>query len=262
MKLLKSVKYLLSNSLSISIILIMWEIAAQNNWIQALYFPPPSKIAVRLFHLLLHDPSFLKDIYASTYRLMMGAIIGIPPAIILSLGIYLNRHIASFFNPLIAVTYPVPKLAVFPLLLIIFGIGDASKIAIIALGIFFLVLLDTTHGLKRILSTEYADIISIYKIPFWHKLFHIMIKGTLPEILNGIKMGMGYGLVMVVAGEFTVSRNGLGFLMWNAWDQFRILDIYCGLVLLSFTGLIIFIAFDKLKSNLKVFASEHNSDVD
>jgi len=261
MKITKVTRSIWSNSLSIVILLSLWEIAARNNWIQAVYFPPPSKIMVRLFHLFFNEPSFLNDIYASSYRLVVGSFIGIPPAIFLSLGIYLNRYIASFFNPLIAVTYPVPKLAVFPLLLIIFGIGDASKIAIIALGIFYLVLLSTTHGLKRILSTEYADIITIYKIPFWSKLIHIMIKGTLPEILNGIKMGMGYGLVMVVAGEFTVSKNGLGFLMWNAWDQFRILDIYCGLVLLSFAGLLIFVAFDKLKGTLKVFASENNSDL-
>ena len=130
------------------------------------------------------------------------------------------------------------------------------KIAIIAIGIFFLVLLSTVHGVQRLSPFGYLDIVFIYKIPFWKRLFRIIIRGALPEILNGIKMGLGYGLVMVVAGEFSVSRNGIGFFMWNAWDQFRIRDLYCGLIILSLLGLFIFIVLDGIKNNLRGFKKD------
>jgi len=141
-------------------------------------------------------------------------------------------------------------------LLVIFGIGDAAKIAIIAIGIFFLVLFNTTQGVKRLISLGYFNIIFIYKIPYRTKISKIIFQGALPEILNGIKMGLGYGLVMVIAGEFTISKNGIGFFMWNAWDQFRILDLYCGLVVISLLGYIIFIFLERIQNRLKGFQSD------
>ncbi len=83
-----------------------------------------------------------------------------------------------------------------------------------------------------------------------------MIKGVSPDILAGIKVGIGYGLVMVVAGEFTVSRDGIGFFMWNAWDQFRITDLYCGLFVLSLMGLIFFYTLDFIDNKLHQYKEE------
>lgn len=252
----EKVKNIFLNSSSVITLLIIWEIASKNNFINSLYFPAPSEVISRLFYLVFNDTAFLGDIWASTYRLIIGSIISIPPAIILGVATGLNKYVDLFFKPLIAITYPIPKLAIFPLLLVIFGIGDASKIAIIAIGVFFLVILNTIHGIQSLFSSGYFDIVVVYKIPFWKKLFQIVIRGILPEILNGVKIGVGYGLVMVVAGEFSASRNGVGFFMWNAWDQFRVTDLYCGLVILSLFGLIIFIVIDKIKNNLKGFKSD------
>ena len=109
---------------------------------------------------------------------------------------------------------------------------------------------------RRLMSSGYFDIVKIYKIPYRAKLFRVLVRGTLPEILNGIKIGLGYGLVMVVAGEYTISRNGIGFFMWNAWDQFRIKDLYCGLVVLSALGLFFFFTLDSLQKRLKEFKTD------
>jgi ABC-type nitrate/sulfonate/bicarbonate transport system permease component len=249
------IKNIFLHSFSAITVLILWEIASKNNFINSLYFPAPSEVISKLFYLFFNQADFLGDIWASTYRLIMGSIISIPVALILGVAIGLNKYVDLFFKSLIAITYPIPKLAIFPLLLVIFGIGDASKIAMIAIGIFFLVLLNTIHGVERVFSSGYFDIVLIYRIPFWNKLFRVVIRGALPEILNGIKIGMGYGLVMVVAGEFSASRRGVGCFMWNAWDQFRIKELYCGLIILSLLGLIIFVVLDRIKNNLKGFKS-------
>ncbi len=249
-------KGFLLNAISPLLVLALWEIGARAQWFNALYFPPPSAIAARLSYLIVNEPAFLNDIGASLYRLFAGAAIAIVPAVILAISMGLNKYVELFFKPLIAITYPIPKLAVFPLLLVIFGIGDGSKIAIIALGIFYLVLLSTALGVQRLMSSGYFDIVKIYKIPFRAKLFRVLARGTLPEILNGIKIGLGYGLVMVVAGEYTISKNGIGFFMWNAWDQFRVKDLYCGLAVLSALGLFFFFTLDALQKRLKEFKTD------
>lgn len=233
-----------------AILLVLWELFVRFRIIDSRYFPAPVTILRRMAALLLHDPKFLSDLLFSLERLVLGTVLAVPLAITFGLIIGLNQRAARFFNPLISVTYPIPKLSILPLLMILLGIGDASKIAIIAIGTFYLVLLSVVHGIRR-MPEIYSYIVRIYKIPFFKKIYSIVLKGVLPDILYGCKIGIGYGLVMVVAGEFFAAKNGVGFFMWNAWDQFRILDVYVGLAVFSLTGLAVFAFFDGLLSKLK-----------
>lgn len=232
------------------LLLFLWEALSRFNLINAVYFPSPSDIFMRFIQLLFYNQQFLIDIKSSVVRLIIGIVVAVPMAIIVGVGVGLNRKIDRFISPLIAITYPIPKLCILPLLMIIFGIADASKIAIIAIGIFYLVLLSVIQGIKG-LPNIYFDIIFVYRVTFAKKIFSVVLKGILPDILNGCKAGIGYGLVMVVAGEFIAAKNGVGFFMWNAWDQFRIKDLYVGLTFFSFMGWGIFTFFDWLLSKIK-----------
>lgn len=233
-----------------AIILILWESLSRLNLISNIYFPAPTFILGRFVYLLFQDPKFLSDILFSLKRLAFGVVIAVPSAIALGLTMGLNKKVARFITPLISITYPIPKLSILPLLMILLGIGDISKIAIIAIGIFYLVLLNVIQGIQG-LPEVYFYIIKIYRIPFVKKMRLIILKGILPDILYGCKVGIGYGLIMVVASEFIAAKNGIGFFMWNAWDQFRIKDVYVGLTVFSLLGLAVFTLFDWLLSKLK-----------
>lgn len=242
-------KHKLISLLSPAVVLLLWELSTRMGLLNGMYFPTPSEIFSHLFHLL-GTGEFWLEIYFSLKRLFLGSLIALPLAILLAITIFEKPLIKKSVTPLIALTYPLPKLAIFPLLLMIFGIGDASKIAIIAIGVFYLVLINMLHGLDRLRTSGFLQIGKVYPIQFSQYLTRILIRGTLPEILTGVKVGCGYGLVMVVASEFTASRNGIGYYMWNAWDQFRILDLYAGLIILSFFGLILFQLIDRMISKL------------
>jgi len=230
--------------------LLFWEIMVRLTLINADYFPAPSTILNQLIRNIFLNQDFQNDLVSSLWRLIIGILIACPSATALGFFIGLNKSAAAFFNPLIALTYPIPKLAILPFLMIVFGIGNASKIAIIAIGIFYLLLINVIHGIKG-LPQEYFDIMRIYRISFWQRMYAIILKGILPDIYNGCKLGIGYGLVMVVAGEFIAARNGIGFFMWNAWDQFRIVDLYVGLFVFALLGFMIFFLFDRLQAGLK-----------
>ena len=225
--------------LSPVLVLLAWESAARNNFISPLFFPAPSAIGARLWQLLTDSPVFLGEIGSTYLRLFWGCLIAVPFAIIVALLSEFSKFLGSMLRPLVAMTYPIPKIAVFPLLLVIFGIGDESKIAVISIGVFFLVFLSTGQGIRRLRSAGYLDLAAAYRIPFFKCLVQIVLRGILPDILAGLRAGVGYGLVMAIAGEFTVGNSGLGVAIWNAWDQFRIVDVYCGLAVLSVTGLFI-----------------------
>lgn len=114
----------------------------------------------------------------------------------------------------------------------------------------FLQFIETNQGVRDLIKTDYLDVARVYRLSFWDRYFHVIFRGTLNHTLTGLKLGLGYGLVMVVAGEFAFSQKGLGFFMWNAWDQFRVIDLYCGLFIFAIMGIFIFYLVDKIRDNL------------
>ena len=236
--------------LSPLLLLMLWELSGRAGFVSENFFPAPSTVLNRLKELLFLNGEFFSHILASLERLLIGGLMAVPLAILLAIVVEFNKYAAIVFKPLIALLYPLPKLAIFPLLIIILGTGVAAQIGIIFIGVFFLQFIETNQGVRSLLQRGYMDVAYVYKLGFWDRFYNIVFRGSLKETLTGLKLGMGYGLVMVVAGEFAFSRQGLGFFMWNAWDQFRVVDLYCGLFVFAFLGLLLFFSIDKLKGRL------------
>ncbi|MEK6628666.1 MAG: ABC transporter permease [Bdellovibrionota bacterium] len=229
--------------------LIIWQIFSLFQLVDSTYFPPPTLILQRAWILLVEQGDFREHIISSLQRLLLGQLIAFPLAFILALASTLNKLFRAALSPWVSLIYPIPKLALFPFFLILLGTGDSSKIAMIALGSFFLMYLSFELGLRRIYESEYFEIVRVYRISRLKIFWHIFFKGALPEIINGIKMGFGYGLVLMVGSEMTMSKNGLGFYMWNSWDQFQILNMYACLFWISFLGIISFRFFNFVERN-------------
>jgi NitT/TauT family transport system permease protein len=240
-----AIKDLLVGALLPLALLAGWELLGRAGAVSPVFFPAPSRILERLWVLLRTDEAFVGGIARSHLRLAWGALLSVPFAVGLGLALGLHAPARRVFGPLIALTYPLPKLAVFPLLMVVFGIGEGSKVAVIAVGVFYLVLLSTLQGCRRLFQEDYMDIATVFRLPYRRRFFDVAFRGSLPDILAGLKLGLGYGLVMVVASEFTFSEDGIGFFIWRAWDQFRVADIYCGLAVLSLSGFLIFAAVDR-----------------
>jgi NitT/TauT family transport system permease protein len=254
-----SVRKSVLSFLSVPLILILiWECLVIFKLINGLYFPRPSDIVRRLLVLSFHEKHFSMHIMYSFFRFTAGYALAAPLALILGVGAALNGTLKKAILPLFSLTYPIPKIAVFPLLMVIFGIGDAPKIAIVAIGVFYLMFYHVFHSASQ-LHHSYFDVAKIYKIPSRTIMISIIARGIFPDILNGSKLGMGYGLVMVVAGEFVAATNGIGFFMWNAWDQFRIIDMYASLVVISLMGIVIFSGHELLYNHIKWLKNKTNA---
>ena len=223
----------------------LWELVSRAALIPHLLFPPPSVILGRVAFLLV-DAGFLSQFASSLSRLLAGLFIAIPLGAFLGIYSEIVPFVGSTLRPWISFLYPVPKIAVFPLLISILGIGEAPKIAVIAIGAFFLVYLSAASGAKRLLGGTYMDAVRVFDVTNFDFHYQILLKGSLPELLTGIKAGAGYGWIMVVSSEFVMSERGLGVFIWSAWDQFKIIDVYAGLMILSLCGFLTFAAIDLL----------------
>jgi NitT/TauT family transport system permease protein len=136
------------------------------------------------------------------------------------------KPVRIFFDPLIAVIFPIPKVALMPLLLLAFGFGDASKIALVAIAVFFPVIVNTYVGA--------ANIEKIYWVLFTRVVFF----GALPTIFAGLRIAMAVSFIVLVAAEFVASKTGIGYLIWNSWELLQVDIMFVGIVAVGILGLI------------------------
>jgi NitT/TauT family transport system permease protein len=234
--------------LSPVIALLIWEVCSRSGVMDTRFFPPPSAIFYHLF-FVSPEEGIIEDIIASLNRLLWGYLAGCSLGIILGIGMGLYAPIRTALYPLIAVTYPIPKIAILPLVMLIFGIGDLAKMVVVAIGSFFLVLINTLHGVDSI-ERIYHDVAAVYKIKRHNFILKVILPGSLPAIFAGLKLAIGYSLVMVVAAEFSGADKGIGFLIWQSWETFSIKSMYAGIFVIGFMGFVFSYALHVLERRL------------
>ncbi|MGZ3350202.1 MAG: ABC transporter permease, partial [Xanthobacteraceae bacterium] len=152
-------------------LLALWEFCARFGFIDTRFFPAPSSVVSTMVEML-RSGELVTHTAVSMQRLLYGTILGGIPALVLGIAMGLNRPIRALFDPLIAATYPVPKSAILPLALLIFGLGEASKIFMVAIGVFFPVVINATTGVLEI-NKIYLDVGQNYKANRWNTFWTI-----------------------------------------------------------------------------------------
>jgi NitT/TauT family transport system permease protein len=226
-------------------LLIVWELCARFGFIDTRFFPAPSSVLATLIDML-RTGELVTHTVVSMERLAYGTLLGGLPALILGIAMGLNRPIRALFDPLIAATYPVPKSAILPLALLIFGLGEGSKIFMVAIGVFFPVAINTTTGVLEI-NKIYLDVGANFKASRWNMFWTIALPGALPVIMTGFKLGIGIGLVLIAVAEMVGAKSGLGYLIWSAWSTFAVEQMYVGLFVIAIIGFLITLGLNELE---------------
>ncbi len=223
---------LLAASIAIALI-AMWELAARKAWIEPLVFPPPSLIAKALVTLVRQD--LFHNIGISLVRFFGGVIGGSIPGILFGLCIGWLPRLQRVVDPFISAIHPLPKIVLFPLFIVIFGVSEWAKIASIALTVFFPTLINASAG-ARAISPLYLEVIRNYGGKRFDTFRHVVLPGSLPMILNGIRIATNLGLLVTIAIEFTVMSPGIGSVIWLALQTMRTENLYAGVVIISLLG--------------------------
>jgi len=226
-------------------LLIVWELAAHFGFIDTRFFPAPSSVIATMIEML-RTGELVAHTAISLQRLAYGTVLGGIPALVLGIAMGLNRPIRALFDPLIAATYPVPKSAILPLALLIFGLGEGSKIFMVAIGVFFPVVINTTTGVLEI-NKIYLDVGRNYKANRWNTFWTIALPGALPVIMTGFKLGIGIGLVLIAVAEMVGAKSGLGYLIWSAWGTFAVEQMYVGLFVIAIIGFLLTLGLNELE---------------
>lgn len=217
-------------------VVALWQLASNMGWTNQRYVPSPLAIAQAGWDLALSGRLAI-DIGASLRRLVIGFVLGAVPGILLGMVMGLNRWVRAAIDPLVAALYPIPKIAILPLLMLAFGLGDASKVAVVAMSVLFLTIINTTTGVVQ-LDRIYFEVARNYGTP-WYKLFtRVILPGALPVIFAGLRISLGVSLVVLVGAEFVASDAGIGYLIWVSWQTLVVENMFVGIIVITILGVL------------------------
>ncbi len=214
----------------------LWEICARLGFIDVRFFPAPSKIFGVMF-TMIQNGLLEKHMWASLQRLFWGFLWGGIPALILGVSMGMFRTLRVIVEPIIAATYPVPKSAILPLILLIFGLGEPSKIVMVATGVFFPILINSMAGVLEIHKIHF-DVGRNFGASGFQIFRTVALPGAMPLIMTGVKLGVGMGLVLIAIAEMVGAKSGLGYMIWNAWEILSVETMYVGLITIAVLGLV------------------------
>lgn len=180
---------------------------------------------------------FWLTLSATLFRLMAGLLIGCSAGLLLGWVMGASRPVRVAFDPVVAALHPVPKLAIFPIFLVLLGIGEASKVALVALTAFFPMVINTLAGVQQIDRT-YLDAAANFGASGRTLLRHVILPASLPMALAGLRLAVNSALVVTISIEMLSARQGLGAQIWLAWQTLRTEELYATLVVIAVIGLI------------------------
>ena len=198
-------------------------------------------------YFVRHMDQVLMHLIYSFYRIVMAIsaslLIGIPLGMVMGL----LRWGDSILSPIVYLAYPIPKIAFLPVFMILFGLGDTSKIVLIFSIIVFQIMIGVRDGIKAIPQEVHLSSQSL-GLNSWDKIRHIIFPSILPKLLSSLRISIGIAMSALFLGENYATTYGIGYYIMNNWIMVDYLAMFAGIVGLSLMGLLIFSGIDRIES--------------
>jgi len=230
------------------VLLALWEWASAAGLLRETFFPRPSTILVHLRRLAV-DGTLWTHASATLARVgaafAAAALLGV--AVGLAMGLW--RRLRDGLDPVFAVIYPIPSVLFLPLVSFVVPAGEVATVVTVAVTSFFLVAFSTTHGVRQIdrLVVEAA----VHFGARGRRLFTaVLLPGALAPIFTGLRLGLGYALIVAVAVEIVAASRGLGALLWLSWQVLKVEDMYATFLVIALLGAVLSYGLAALRARL------------
>jgi sulfonate transport system permease protein len=218
----------------------LWQLASTFGWIDARMYPSPTTIASTGWQLVAQGELW-GDALATLRRVTLGWLVGC--AIGAALGITMGSIplVRSALEPTLDALYVVPKLALLPILFNIFGLGEGSQVALVAITVFFFVWIATMAAVMGV-AEGYREAGRIFGARRLRMLRNVLLPAALPQIIVGVRVAAGVAFLVIIAAEYLVGQDGLGYLIFNSRNLFINDEMFAGIVVVALFG----VAFSEL----------------
>lgn len=233
---------LLNSLIALAVIILIWYVGHIIS--KAPYLPSP--INVFKYTLVNFAPKIFQHVIASVSRVLLGIIFALLMGLPLGIWAGMNKTIDSIISPITYLLYPIPKIALLPLIMLIFGLGDFSKVFMIFLIVFFQVLTSMRDAVKNIPEENYHIMYSLGSSKS-DILIKVTIKAILPEILTSLKISLATALSVLFFTETFGTEVGLGYFIMDSWFRVSYVEMFSGILVLAILGFSLFYLIDFLQ---------------
>ena len=241
-------RHYLASTLSVVGGLTLWELISRFVVANALFLAAPSQIAVAIYNLA-RSGQLWHHVGVSSAEFTLGYVIACVLGIALGLAMASSATFKQAAQPWVSGLYATPTIALAPLFILWFGIGIWSKVIVVISLVLFPVTINTEAGL-RTTSERLIEMLRSFGASRRQIFFKVSLPSAVPFILAGLKLGIGRGLIGVVVAELFGSRAGLGNLISQSADAFNMPELFAGVVILAFAGIVMTAGFGRLEQRL------------
>lgn len=221
--------------LLLAFLLLVWEWAVDARVLHPALFAPPRVIAQTIAESIA-DGSLALNVGVTLLRVFAGLLLGGGAGVIVGLLMGWSRPVREQTDPWIAAAHAIPKVAILPLLIFFLGIGEEPKIALAALVAFFPMLINTMVGVAQI-NPVHFQVAQNYGARLPQLFLRIIVPGSMPLILSGLRIAFNATLLVVIAAEMVSGATGLGVIIWRSWETLQVELLWSSLVLSALIGI-------------------------
>jgi len=217
------------------VLLMVIEVLVRTGVRTGLFMPAPSTVAAALGEMI-GNGSLAAHLASTMSRIVLGLLGGASVGVLLGLAMGTSARLRRLVDPVVAALHPIPRLAFFPLLIVIFGVGETSKMAAVSLGAFFPMLLNTVAGVRG-MNPVHLELARNFGAGRRQMFVHVLLPGSMPLMLTGLRLSTNVAFHGTIGVEMVGSRTGVGAMLWLSWQTFRIDQLYAILVVIAAIGI-------------------------
>lgn len=204
--------------------------------------PPPHLVVLRFGEML---PALLVHAGASLLRVLAALVLAGGLALPIGLAMGRSERADRALAPAAYLLYPVPKIALLPILLLVLGTGDLTRVVLVALVLFFQMLLAVRDGARSVDERYLISIDSLGGTPR-DRLRHVVLPSVLPRLLTALRIGSATAIAVLFFAETFFTDVGLGYFIVDAWSKLAYVEMYAGILAMSLLGLALFVVIDRV----------------
>ena len=215
--------------------LVVWQIVSGLGWVNTLFFPPPSYLLVSAAEMVWSG-ELLNHVGLTLYRTLLGFLLGSTAGLVCGLLMGSSALIRRALEPLMSALYTTPKVTLLPILMLLLGIGEAPKILLVSVGSLIILALQVLDALRS-LKPGYVEMARNYGADRLEVFRRVYLPASLPHVFTGLRLALGWTLMVMIAVEMVSSGDGLGGMIWLGWQTFTTEKIYVGVLVAALLGL-------------------------
>jgi sulfonate transport system permease protein len=216
------------------LVLVVWQLSSVFGWLNPILLPTPYMI-VESFFTLIKSGELATDLKISLLRAVLGLLLGGGLGLIIGIVVGLSKGVEDFLDPTIQTLRTIPHLAVIPLFILWFGLGELSKVLMIASGAFFPLYINTFMGIRGV-DSKLFDVARILEFNRWKQLTRLVIPAAMPNILLGLRLSIGVSWLGLVVAELMGSSSGVGYMIQNATQFSQTSIVFVGISIFALVG--------------------------